>query len=241
VQSWSLDLEDRVAFLTYCGSADRFSLLAVTELADTLEGSLDPAGPPLVVLTGGEGRFIPDIDRGEFARALDRDPITGDLRSWARATNALESLPQPTVAAIDGPASGGACVLALACTLRLGSERASLGPIEPDLGLVGTDSVKHVMRVAGSAVAADMLLTRSELAASEAKSVGLLNRVFPTDGFPDHARDLCRQVADQPHERLFTIKAAIARHMCASCDGLLALGQRQPGCKCIDGSTELQG
>ena len=239
MQSWNLDLEDGVALLTYCGPADCVSLVAITELADTLEG-FDAAGPTLVVLTGSEGRFIPDIDRDEFTRAFDYEPINGDQTSWARATTALESLPQPTVAAIDGAASGGGCLLALACTLRLGSERATVGPVEPWLGLVGTESVKNLMRVAGPAVAAEMLLARSELTASEAKLVGLLNRVLPTDGFPDHARDLCRQMADQPRERLFTIKATIARHMCASCEELLAHEYRLAGCGCIDRSTELQ-
>jgi enoyl-CoA hydratase len=191
------------------------------------------------MLTGAEGRFVPDIDRDEFTRAFEYGPVNGDQTSWARATTALGSLPQPTVAAIDGAASGGGCLLALACTLRLGSERAMVGPIEPWLGLVGTDSVKNLVRVAGSGVAAEMLLTRSELTASEAKVAGLLNRVLPTDGFPDHARDLCRQIAEQPQEKLFTIKAKIAKEMCVSNKELHALEYRA-GCGCLDRSTELQ-
>jgi hypothetical protein len=53
MQSWSLDLEDGVALLTYSGPADSVSLLAITELADTLEG-LEAEGPTLVVLTRSE-------------------------------------------------------------------------------------------------------------------------------------------------------------------------------------------
>ena len=108
-------------------------------------------------------------------------------------------MPQPTVAAIDGQAWGGGCETALACTVRLGSERAHLGQPEVTVGLIpGAGGTQRLPRIVGPAVGAELCITGRVVHADEALRVGLLNAVLPTEGFLDHALRWCGQITRNP-------------------------------------------
>ena len=171
------------------------SLADMTELADALgDLALRTDEAILVVLAGGvDGYFLADADRDELARlagseGLEGALVEGDPGAWHRALSTLESMPQPTVAAIDGHVGGGACATALACTLRIGSERANFGELEVNVGIVGADSAQRLTRLVGPAVTAELLLTGRIVESDEARRIGLLNDVLSTERFPDHAR-----------------------------------------------------
>jgi enoyl-CoA hydratase len=108
----------------------------------------------------------------------------------ARAERLLEEIPQPTIAAIDGLASGGGNEIALACTLRIGSERARLQQPEVGAGVIpgGGGSVR-LPRLVGPGIAAEAILTGRAFSAQEAPRTGWLNAVLPADGFTTHAVD----------------------------------------------------
>ena len=158
----------------------------------------------------------------------------GEPLAWHRVTTALSSLLQPTVAAIDGPAVGGGCLIALACTLRIASERATVGPVEFDMGVAGTESTSNLVRLAGPAVAAELQLTGRELTASDAKQVGLLNDVFPTAGFHGKVREWCHRITENPPSLLLAIKRTIAQETGVCCEEAQPLdevfGTQRPGC-----------
>ena len=78
-----------------------------------------------VMLTGGvDGYFIAHADLDDLAKLAKGEDVGAPPRAWTRAFGLLESIPQPTIAAIDGQAWGGGCEVSLACTMRIGSERA---------------------------------------------------------------------------------------------------------------------
>ena len=210
--SWTLDISDEIARITFTG--DRSVPLAfaqAAELADHLCAMDHSRGAASVVLiTGGDGHFVPDIDRDEIERLADGEPVESDPQAWHRVMSAMESLPQPTVAAIDGEAGGAGFLIALACTFRLASEPSVIGPVKLNLGVVGSDSAGHLVPLVGPSLATELLLTGRRLPASDARQLGLLNEVFPKDRFADQVREWCQRITAQPATTVFGVKRAVA-------------------------------
>jgi enoyl-CoA hydratase/carnithine racemase len=210
---WKIEIADKVATLTFTRPPRNWmSLAAMTELADQLadlEGRTDEAA--VVVLTGGvDGYFIAHADLDDLAVVGRGGHPEGDPTAWARALTALESMPQPTVAAIDGQAWGGGCETALACTLRVGSERAHLGQPEVSVGIIpGAGGTQRLPRLVGPGVGAELCLTGRIVHAEEALRIGLLNAVFPTEGFLDHVRHWCARITRNPAAAVFSAKRAV--------------------------------
>jgi enoyl-CoA hydratase len=118
---------------------------------------------------GADLKLIATLDRSGFAAYLER------LRGVVRQ---IESLPQVTIAAIDGMALGGGLELALACTLRLASPRARLGVPEVRLGLhPGAFGTQRLPAVVGRARAVEMLLSGRDVDGQEAATIGLVDRL----------------------------------------------------------------
>src|SRR5437870_12630649 len=118
---WSVDRRDRIAVCTFTRPPRNFmSFAAMTELEGVL-GELAPdESVSVVVLTGGvDGYFVAHADLDDLTKLGRGENVEGDPGSWGRALGLLESMPQPTVAAINGQAHGGGCEISLACTTRL--------------------------------------------------------------------------------------------------------------------------
>lgn len=135
--------------------------------------------------------------------------MSGDDLAWHRVTKALESMPQPTVAAIDGNATSGGMLIALACSFRIAGERSTFGPVEINLGVVGTDSSANLVRLVGPGTALELLLTGRAVEAATAKQIGLVNDVLPGRKFAASAREWARRLAALPPVSVFAIKHAV--------------------------------
>ena len=134
-----------------------------------------------VVLTGEGRAFAAGADVAEMRRHDARE-----AERWSRlghaALAALEALPVPVIAAVNGYALGGGCELALACDWIYASERARFGQPEVGLGLVpGFGGTTRLVRRVGVAWAKELVLGGEPIDAATALRIGLANRVFPPD------------------------------------------------------------
>ena len=161
------------------------------ELRDRLAELADDAEARVVVLTGAGGKaFVAGADI-KYMSGLGVEEANAWGELGHHSAQLLETMPKPTIAAIDGFALGGGCELALACDLRYASSRAKLGQPEINLGIIpGWGGTQRLARVCGLGVAKELILTGRLVDADEARRIGLVNAVH------DPALDKAREVAE---------------------------------------------
>ncbi|BBZ45207.1 enoyl-CoA hydratase [Mycobacterium parmense] len=155
-----------------------------------------------VVLTGAGRGFCAGIDMRDFgpgvpgpdAPALDRMRFQEKMAALAEAVRAL---PQPVIAAVNGPCVGAGFALCLASDLRICSATASFGNAAILLGLSGAEMGMsyHLPRIVGTSVAADWMLTGRTVSAAEADRRGLVSEVVEPDRLAGRAVELARLIA----------------------------------------------
>jgi enoyl-CoA hydratase len=180
------------------------------ELRDRLAELAEDADTRVVILTGaGDRAFVAGADI-RYMSGLGVE----EARAWGalghECAGWLETMPKPTVAAIDGFALGGGCELALACDLRYASPGAKLGQPEINLGIIpGWGGTQRLARVCGLGVAKDLILTGRVIGADEALRMGLVNDVH--DPAIDRAREVAEQLAAKSPLALAAIKRSVNR------------------------------
>ena len=151
-----------------------------------------------VLIVSGRGRaFCAGNDIAEMA-ALSPDEATALAASHAALMDRFGRLPQVTMAAVDGYALGGGCMLAVAQDLRIASDRARLGLPEVTLGFNPAYGIARLLDVVGGGVARDLLLTGRLLRAQEAQRLGLVNRVVAAPTLAETAAAWAREIAQAP-------------------------------------------
>jgi enoyl-CoA hydratase len=166
------------------------------ELGAAISSAERDAALRCVVITGaGEKAFIAGADIAELAKLT---PLEG--REHSRRGQALvdhiESLPVPTIAAINGYAYGGGLELAMACAIRVASENARMGLPETSLGIIpGYGGTQRLARHVGRARALELVLTSEKgLTAADAERIGLVNRVVAAGQALPAALEIARKI-----------------------------------------------
>ena len=149
-----------------------------------------------VVVTGnGDRAFSAGSHVGEFD-AQRGSAGRERLELEERVSRQLADLPMPTIAAIEGNALGGGLELALACDLRIASERARLGLPEVRLAVTpGAGGTQRLPRVVGLARAKELVLTGRILDADEAGRIGLVSEVVPAGQARARADEVAQEIA----------------------------------------------
>ena len=155
-----------------------------------------------VVLTGAGRGFCSGIDMRDFGPGmLDADaPAIDRLRfqeAMAALPQAIRAMPQPVIAAVNGPCVGAGLALCLAADIRICSTAASFGNAAILLGLSGAEMGMsyHLPRIVGTSVAADWMLTGRMVSAEEADRRGLVSEVAEPAALVDRAIELASLIA----------------------------------------------
>lgn len=162
-----------------------------------------------VLIVAGRGRaFCAGNDIAEMA-TLAGDEAAALAASQAALMERFSRLPQVTIAAVDGYALGGGCMLALAQDLRIASDRARLGLPEVTLGFNPAYGIARLLDVAGGGVARDLLLTGRTVRAQEALRLGLVNRVVAAPTLLETAATWAQEIARAPRDGLTATKQIV--------------------------------
>ena len=187
---------------------NRATLAALHARLDALAG--DPSLRVLIITGAGPKAFIAGADISEF-EGLTADAATRYARQGQAVLDRLESLPVPTIAAINGYALGGGCELALACTFRLMADTARLGLPETSLGIIpGFGGTQRLARAVGRQQALELILTGRQVGADEAVRLGIALRSVPAAQLLDEAQALAAQLASRAPLALRYAREAIA-------------------------------
>lgn len=207
-----LKKENRLGFVTINRpkvlNALNFEVL--TELNQIIDMIYKDMDIDVIIFTGaGEKAFVAGADISEMK---DKSPQEG--YSFARLGQTIfqriQELPQPTIAAVNGFAFGGGCELAMACDLRIATDKAKFGQPEVGLGIIpGFGGTQRLPRLIGRAKAMDIILTGRTINASEALELGLVNKVVSSDNLMAEVVSMAEVILSKSPHAIRQAKVAI--------------------------------
>ncbi|WP_435359508.1 3-hydroxyacyl-CoA dehydrogenase/enoyl-CoA hydratase family protein [Haloarchaeobius sp. DFWS5] len=187
---------------------------------DDLLTQVDPDDVLCVTFEGaGDRAFSAGADIGGFD---DRSPT--DAMRVTPAFETVNEFPRPVLAKIDGYCLGAGLELALACDLRIATERSTLGAPEIGLGLIpGGGGTQRLLRLLGETRAKELVFRGNHIDAERAADWGLLNRAVPSEEFDDTVQDFVDDILAGPPLGLEVAKTVMNEGADASLDAALAM------------------
>ena len=167
------------------------------ELADAFTNLGKDSEISVIILTGAPGKaFIAGADIKEF---LERDMSSQEAleEDWI-VTKVISNLSKPVIAMIDGFCLGGGLEIAMACDLRIASDRSKLGQPEINLGIIpGAGGTQRLTRLIGEGRAMEMILTGRMITAEEACNYGILNFTYAAEELEAKTVEIANKIAEK--------------------------------------------
>jgi enoyl-CoA hydratase len=184
-------------------------LAEVNSALETIESDPDTR---VLVLTGeGEKAFVAGAD---ISHMVNLSPLEG--RKFSRSGHdllfRLERLPIPVIACVNGFALGGGTEIAMACDFIYASETAKFGQPEINLGIIpGFGGTQRLSRLVGKAMAKELCMSGTIISASEAKEIGLVNKMFPPEDLWGETMKTAQLLASKGRVSMRGVKHCIDR------------------------------
>ena len=214
----TLEQADRVAVVTVNRPQARNAM--TFEMYDALHALCDrldaDAAVRVVILRGaGDKAFVSGTDIRQFQAFKTKEDALGYEARISRVLTRIAGLTKPSIAMIQGDAVGGGLFMSLACDLRLAAEHARFGaPIARTLGnFAAPISLALMIATVGPVRAREMILTARLIAASEAKTLGLVDEVHPFATLEGRARELAARIAEHAPLTMAAVKEATRRYI----------------------------
>lgn len=194
-----------------------------------------------VILTGsGDRAFIAGADVVEM-KPQNSVQIRSFIDKCRRASDRIESLSKPTIAAINGFALGGGCELAMCCDFRIATENSRFGQPEINLGLIpGGGGTQRLVRLVGMSRAKELIYTGDMIDAATALSMGLVNKVVPAADLIAEAKAFAGKLLSKSSLTLSLAKKAVQGSLEAGLSGGLDL-EAQCFALCFDTEDKVEG
>jgi len=207
-----VEMEDRLAIVTV-NRPDALNALnssVLRELSMAIEHLSMAADVGAIILTGaGDRAFVAGADIKEMV-GLSALEMRAFSEAGRRLGDAMAACNKPIIAAINGFALGGGCELALACDIRIASDKAKLGQPEVNIGIIpGFGGSQRLPRLVGMGWAAEMIYTGEAIDAATAERIGLVNRVVPAERLLDEAKALARKILEKGPAAIALAKACL--------------------------------
>ena len=177
----------------------------IEEISGAL-ASIGSDGSVKVLTMGHEGKAF---SAGVSIKDHSPDRVNEMLEKFHGMFRLLNSLPMPSVALVDGMALGGGCELAVYCDMVIASDRANFGQPEIKVGVFPPVAAALYPRLIGRNRALELLLTGETVDATEAKAIGLINKVFPAHSFHEKAEEFIKKLTSLSGPVLKLTKRAI--------------------------------
>ena len=191
-----------------------FSMQMMDEIVAALAAAEGDTAVRAVIVTGGSSFFAAGADLNEALQVKSAAQGITYFQRWHKLTNAVEELPKPVIAAIEGFCITGGLEFALACDLRIAGEGASFAITSSKIGTVaGAGGTQRLPRIVGMAHALDILFSADPIDAKEAYRIGLINRLTPKGEALSSAKSLVKTYAQRAPLSLALVKRAVRRGM----------------------------
>lgn len=210
------DVQDQVALVTINRpkSLNALNPKTLEELDEAVRRVSQDDALRVLVLTGaGEKAFVAGADISEFPKM---NPLQARLfaQKGQDVFFALEALPKPVIACVNGFALGGGLELAMSCDFIYASERAKFGQPEINLGILpGFGGTQRLARLVGRAKAKELCMTGEMIDAATALQLGLVAKVFPAETLLEETMKAAKAMAAKSALALRAIKTVVDRGM----------------------------
>jgi len=161
---------------------------------DTVLTELEQGETRVMILTGAEKAFVAGADISELAQA-DSEGGRHISQKGNGVFKRIEDSDIVSIAAINGFALGGGCELAMACDIRVASEKAKLGQPEVNLGVIpGYGGTQRLSRLVGKGKSKELIFTGDMVSADEALKIGLVDKVVTPEALLDTVKEMAGKI-----------------------------------------------
>ena len=194
----------------------------------------------LVITGSGEKAFVAGADIGEMS-TLTKEGGTAFGKHGNDVFRAIETLPIPTIAAVNGFALGGGCELSMACDIRICADTAVFGQPETGLGITpGFGGTQRLARLVSPGMAKQLIYTAKNIKADEAYRIGLVNAVYPLDELLPAAEKLAETIAKNAPIAVRACKQAINEGLQVDMDKAIVIEEKLFG-SCFQSADQIEG